>query len=99
MEQPANMIDVVAHTELAADQGRDPRTGPQVGGVAVRLGTAQKLPLESLAGSQFQLRRAARGRLGGKARLPLLVEARSPATHRSAVHPQLASDLHRQQTI
>jgi len=35
VHQPPDMIAVVAYSELARDQFRDARRGPQVGGVAM----------------------------------------------------------------
>ena len=69
VQQPTNVIDVIAHAEAALDMFGDARTGPQIGSESCRLRPAQQLLLQLLALLPRQFRRSSAGRNGSEGRL------------------------------
>ena len=85
LEYTPEMAWVIAHAELLADQGCNSLQGPKFVGIAIRHGTFEQKPQQSipLPGSQFL--RAPWNGLGFQTRLPSLLPFLCPARRQSQV--------------
>ncbi len=99
VQQPTNVIDMIAHAEAAFDVLGDARTGPQVGGESRRLRPAQQLLFQLLALAQRQFRWSSAGRNGLQSGLACGALGALPATHAARIHLQKASDFSLRQIL
>jgi hypothetical protein len=95
MQEPTDMIRVIANAEAPADPLRHTRTGPQVGGKPSRLRPAQQVALQATEIARLQALRTARDRAGGQGAGSLAAHRRLPAPHAAPVDADTAGHLDR----
>jgi hypothetical protein len=99
MQQPSDMIDVIAHAEAALDQLRHPRAGPQIGVKARRLGTLHEQPLEPCSLFGLELGRTPGSGLGPYPGFTLGARGRLPTAHAAPIGADAPGDLHRLESL
>ena len=99
MQQPSDMIDVIAHPEAVLDQLSHSRAGPQIGVKTGRLRTLQEQALKPRALPGLELGRAPGDRLGAHPRFALRPCRRLPAAHAAPIGPHAPGDLNRLQAF
>ena len=99
MQQPSDMIDVIAHAEAALDQLRHPRAGPQIGVKARRLGALHEQPLEPCSLLGLELGRTSGGGLGPYTGFAPDSRGRLPTAHAAPIGADAPGDLHRLESL
>lgn len=99
VQEPSDMIDVIAHPEALLDQLGHPRAGPQIGVKTRRLGALHEQPLKARALSCLELGRASRSRLRPHARLTVDARSRPPPAHAAPIDSDALGDLHGSQSL
>jgi hypothetical protein len=98
-EQPADMVDVLPHSELPANNVGDAGTRPEQRLEPHRLGSAQQHALQPGASASIQLRGAARRRFLVHPGPAGAVVAGTPATQRPTIHADVPRHLDRGHTL
>lgn len=93
------MIRVISDMESVANELHDPATGPEGGGIAERLGTAEDPSSERLPLPLRQLGRTPRGRASADARTPSPLVRTLPPSHRSSIDADHLGNDHGLQSL
>ena len=92
-------MDVVFDPEPLVNQIGDPRTGPEIRGVARSLCALQKFTLQASLAAGVEARRPPRSRLSLDCAFPGFEETRLPSAHGAAVNLQLSGNIDRLESI
>ena len=99
MQQPPDMIDVIAHPKAPLDQLGHSGAGPQIGVKPGGLRALEQQRFESTLMLGEQLRRTTRRGLGAHTRRAASIGRPLPAPHTAPIDPDAPRNLNRQQSF